>query len=184
MGRSYEHRSSLARSPRCGARIAYGGRFVRLCTKSRLTPVIPLIETTQEFFWDDLLEFIDERRVIPIVGAELVPDADGNEVPLTQVLATRLAERLRVPADEITGHDSLHQVVNSYVQKGGGREDVYPRLRAEGCWTNPTWSYFSATSATALRSSNKGRRPILSGSSPRVMPNDTRQPKRPLPPRL
>ena len=39
---------------------------------------------SQDFFWDDLLEYIEERRVIPIVGAELltVPDGAGGEIPL------------------------------------------------------------------------------------------------------
>jgi hypothetical protein len=87
--------------------------------------------TAQDFFWDDLLEFIAERRVIPIVGAELltVPDGTGAETPLQTVISQRLAERLRVPADDCTGDDALHQVVCRYVQRGGRREDVYPRVR-------------------------------------------------------
>jgi hypothetical protein len=31
-----------------------------------LIPAPPL----QAFFWDDILEFIEERKVIPIIGAE------------------------------------------------------------------------------------------------------------------
>jgi hypothetical protein len=87
--------------------------------------------TTQEFFWDDLLEYIEEGRVIPVVGAELltVPDGAGGEAPLMRVLAQKLAERLRVPADDCTGDDALHQVVCRYLQRGGRREEVYPRLR-------------------------------------------------------
>lgn len=86
----------------------------------------------QDFFWDDLLEYVGERRVIPVVGAELltVPDGAGGEIPLLRVLATRLAERLRVPAEDCTGDDALHQVVSRYVQRGGRREEVYPRLRS------------------------------------------------------
>jgi hypothetical protein len=85
----------------------------------------------QDFFWDDLLEYIEERRVIPIVGAELltVPDGAGGEVPLQRLLAQKLAERLRVPAADCLGDDALHQVVCRYVQRGGRREEVYPRLR-------------------------------------------------------
>ena len=85
----------------------------------------------QEFFWDDLLEYIDERRVIPVVGAELlmVPDESGAEVPLQRLLAQRLADRLRVPGADCTGDDALHQVVCLYLQRGGRREEVYPRLR-------------------------------------------------------
>ncbi|MEY2877929.1 MAG: hypothetical protein RLZZ15_309 [Verrucomicrobiota bacterium] len=85
----------------------------------------------QEFFWDDLLEYIGEKRVIPIIGAELltVPDGTGGEIPLMRVLAQRLAERLRVSADDCTGDDALHQVVCRHLQRGGRREEVYPRIR-------------------------------------------------------
>lgn len=85
----------------------------------------------QEFFWDDLLEYIGERRVIPIVGAELltVPDGAGGELPLMRVLAQKLAERLRVSAEDCSGDDALHHVVCRYLQRGGRREDVYPRIR-------------------------------------------------------
>jgi len=85
----------------------------------------------QEFFWDDLLEYIDERRVIPVIGAELLTVSDGavGEVPLTRVLAQRLAERLRVLAEDCTGDDALNHVVCRYLQRGGRREEIYPRLR-------------------------------------------------------
>ena len=68
------------------------------------------VPTAQEFFWDDLLEYIGEKRVIPIVGAELltVSDGTGGELPLMRVLAQKLAERLRVSAEDCTGDDALH----------------------------------------------------------------------------
>lgn len=85
----------------------------------------------QEFFWDDILEFIEERKVIPIIGAELlnVPDGKGGEMPLQRLLAQKLAERLRLPAVDCQGDDALHQVVCRYLQGGGRREEVYPRIR-------------------------------------------------------
>ena len=69
--------------------------------------------------------------MIPIVGAELlsVPDGKGGEVPLQRLLAQKLAERLRLPADGCEGDDALHQVVCRYLQGGGRREEVYPRIR-------------------------------------------------------
>ena len=78
----------------------------------------------QDFFWDDLLEYIDEQRVIPVVGAELltIPDGAGGEISLHRALAQKLAERLRVPADDCTGDDALHQVVCRHLQRGGRRE--------------------------------------------------------------
>jgi hypothetical protein len=92
-----------------------------------LTSAPPL----QEFFWDDLLEFIEERKVIPIVGAELlsVPDGRGGEIPLQRLLAEKLAERLHLPAEDRPGDDALHQVVCRFLERGGRREEVYPRIR-------------------------------------------------------
>jgi TIR domain/SIR2-like domain len=92
-----------------------------------LNPSLP----AQEFFWDDILEFIEERRVIPIIGAELLgmPDGAGGEIPLQRLLAGKLAERLHLPAEAWTGDDALHQVVCRYLQGGGRREEVYPRIR-------------------------------------------------------
>ena len=93
--------------------------------------LIPTSAPPQEFFWDDLLEFIDEHRVIPVVGAELstLPDGKGGTVSLHRLLATKLAERLRVPDAQSAEGDALHEVVCSYLARGGRREDVYPRLR-------------------------------------------------------
>jgi len=92
-----------------------------------LSPVPPL----QEFFWDDILEFIEEKKVIPIIGAELlcVPDGAGGEIPLQRLLATKLAERLHLPEEIGLGDDALHQVVCRYLERGGRREEVYPRIR-------------------------------------------------------
>ncbi len=93
--------------------------------------MIQPVPAAQEFFWDDLLEFIEERRVIPIVGAELltVPDGNGGEITLLGLLAQKLAERLHVGIEDYTGDDALHQVVCRHLQTGGRREEIYPRLR-------------------------------------------------------
>ena len=92
----------------------------------------PAAEPIPDFFWDDLLAYIEERRVIPILGPELftVPDGGGGEVPLPHLLALRLAERLRVPLDPASAGDHpLNDVVSRYLQGGGRREDIYPRVR-------------------------------------------------------
>ncbi len=81
-----------------------------------------------EEFWEELLAFIEERRVIPIVGPDLVVAEDGR--PLAQVLAAKLAEKLRVPAADLPAGFSLNDVVCRHVQARGRREDVYPKLRA------------------------------------------------------
>lgn len=83
----------------------------------------------QEFFWDDLLEYIEERRVIPIVGAELLTVPGDGDGSLQTLLAQKLAERLRLPPGPVGGEDALNDVVCRYLQHGGRREEIYPRLR-------------------------------------------------------
>lgn len=96
-----------------------------------LSHVLSSAPPLQEFFWDDILEFIEERKVIPIIGAELlnVPDGKGGEIPLQRLLAIKLAERLRLTEEVGSGDDALHQVVCRYLERGGRREEVYPRIR-------------------------------------------------------
>lgn len=81
-------------------------------------------------FWDDLLEFIEERRVVPIVGPEvLLADGAGGREPFHAVLAGRLAEKLRVRLPD--GADrTLDQVARAFLAQGGRREEIYPRLRS------------------------------------------------------
>lgn len=83
-------------------------------------------QTDLEEFWEDLLAFIEEGRVVPIVGADLATLPDGK--PLREHLAQRLAQRLRVNDDPSVRH-SLNEVVGAYVSRRGRREDVFPRLR-------------------------------------------------------
>ena len=81
-------------------------------------------------FWDDLLEFIEERRVVPIVGPDILfADPGTGRANLHALLAIRLAEKLRVRlADGI--EPSLDQVAGAFLSQGGRREEIYPRLRA------------------------------------------------------
>ena len=58
-----------------------------------MPPVLSMAQMTAgpEEFWDDLLAFIEEGRVVPVVGPELLTvKVDGHEVPLYQALAEQL----------------------------------------------------------------------------------------------
>lgn len=57
-----------------------------------------------EEFWDDLLAFIEDRRVIPVVGAELhTVMIHGQEVSLFRTLAMKLLEKYDImPTEEGT----------------------------------------------------------------------------------
>ena len=81
--------------------------------------------------WDDLLNYIEERRVIPIIGPELLQvDTDGGPRLLYEWLAEKLAARLGVDTDGLPQPLSLNDVVCCYLGERGRREEVYTRLRS------------------------------------------------------
>jgi len=84
-----------------------------------------------ELFWEDLLAYVEEKRVIPIIGPDVLSvEADGQEVPLYTFLAKRLSERLSISVNDLPEHYSINDVVCQHLRTGRRREDVYPRLRA------------------------------------------------------
>ena len=81
--------------------------------------------------WDDLLSFIEERRVIPIVGPELLQVAtpDGPR-QLYDWAAEKLAARLGVDTSLLPERYTLNDVVCWFFASRGRREEAYVRLRA------------------------------------------------------
>ena len=80
--------------------------------------------------WDDLLSFIEERRVIPIVGPELLMVAtDRGPRLLYDWVAERLAARLNVATRQLPERFTLDDVVCSFLANRGRREEAYVRLR-------------------------------------------------------
>ena len=92
--------------------------------------VVPL-STLDEDAWDDLLSFIEELRVIPIVGPELllVATERGPRLLLDWV-AERLAARLNVNIAELPQPYTLNDVVCWFLSARGRREEAYVRMRS------------------------------------------------------
>lgn len=83
-----------------------------------------------EELWEELLAYIEERRVVPVLGPSLVTvPVDGAEVPLATVLADRLADRLRIDRSALGPTPGLNEVASLFVSRGGRREEIYPKLR-------------------------------------------------------
>ena len=62
-----------------------------------LTASADLSRDFDEDAWDDLLNYIEEHRVIPIIGPDLLRvQTDGGLRPLYEWLAEKLAARLSV----------------------------------------------------------------------------------------
>ncbi len=81
--------------------------------------------------WDDLLNFIEERRVIPIVGPELLTvETDTGPRLLYDWMAERLAAKLGVDTAQLPVPYTLNDVVCWFLAARGRREDTYTRLRS------------------------------------------------------
>ena len=81
--------------------------------------------------WDDLLSFIEDRRVIPIVGPELLMVAtERGPRLLFDWAAERLAARLNVSTAELPRPYTLNDVACVFLAQRGRREEAYVRLRS------------------------------------------------------
>lgn len=83
-------------------------------------------------FWDDLLAFIEDRRVIPVVGAEvLTMDEGGKSFPLYRVVAERLLNKYKLSAAALPGdailreHHELNDAVCALATMGKRVKDLY-----------------------------------------------------------
>jgi hypothetical protein len=81
--------------------------------------------------WDDLLSFIEERRVIPIVGPELLQvSTESGPRLLYDWVAEKLAGRLNVDVTSLPQPYTLNDVVCWFLAARGRREEAYVRLRS------------------------------------------------------
>ena len=80
--------------------------------------------------WEDLLNYIEERRVITIVGPELLRvETDSGPRLLYEWLAEKLAARLNVDVRTLPAPYTLNDVVCQFLAARGRREEAYTRLR-------------------------------------------------------
>lgn len=81
------------------------------------------------FPWDDLLDYIEDGKVVPVVGHELVhAEYQGRRVSLQRVLAERLAERERLSV-EWSSHSELNDAVCAYLASPQARlAGLYDRV--------------------------------------------------------
>jgi len=94
-------------------------------------PSAPPVAVFDDDAWDDLLNFVEERRVIPIVGPELVTiQTEAGPENLYTWLARSLAARLNLPPAPGGQPATLNDVVVRHLANRGRREDVYARIRS------------------------------------------------------
>lgn len=79
-----------------------------------------------EGFWSNLLDYIEDRTVIPVIGSELVTVRDGDlDIPLHRWLAQQLTADLGLPVSELPAGYDLNDAVSLHVRQGGEREELY-----------------------------------------------------------
>ena len=95
------------------------------------TGMTTTLQVFDEDAWDDLLNYIEERRVIPIIGPDLLRvEIDGVSRPLYVWLAEKLAIRLSVDVTGLPEPLSLNDVLCCYLGQHGRREEAYTRIRS------------------------------------------------------
>ncbi|HXQ30837.1 MAG TPA: toll/interleukin-1 receptor domain-containing protein [Steroidobacteraceae bacterium] len=97
------------------------------------TPVLSVVHsaTLDDDAWEDLLSFIEDRKVIPIIGPELLQVAtDRGPRLLYDWVAEKLAARLNVDTSLLPRPYTLNDVVCWFLSARGRREEAYVRLRA------------------------------------------------------
>jgi hypothetical protein len=96
-----------------------------------MTAALSAHELFDDDAWDDLLNYIEEKRVIPIIGPDLLRvQTDRGLRPLYEWLAEKLAAKLSVDPSVLPQPLTLHDVVCAYLGQRGRREEAYTRLRS------------------------------------------------------
>jgi hypothetical protein len=95
---------------------------------------IPALPDTEEF-WEDLLLYVRHKRVIPVIGAELLTIEDnGRQVPLYRAVAERLLQKYKIDTKSSDGGETLrpghelNDAVCILAAAGKRIEDLYRRV--------------------------------------------------------
>ncbi len=95
-----------------------------------LSEGIPAMADLQEGFWDNLLDYIQDRTVVPVIGPDLVTvREDDQDIPLYRWLGRRLAVDLGLPAAELPPGFDLNDAVSLHLRRRGEREELYPQIQ-------------------------------------------------------
>jgi hypothetical protein len=75
-------------------------------------------------FWEDLLDFVEQGKIIPVIGEHAVTFGEGNE-PLYPWLALEMATRLGVNGTRLAATPTLNDVAREHLLAGGERNAIY-----------------------------------------------------------
>ena len=91
--------------------------------------------------WDRLLSEIEEKKVIPVIGSELlIMEMEGRKVFFYEYLAQELADRLEVDKETLSDNFSLDKVTTAFLANHGDPADIYFEIKeiiSSRDWTIP-----------------------------------------------
>jgi hypothetical protein len=96
----------------------------------------------REQLWETLLDWIEGRTVVPVVGPELILlEIDGEKIPLSRFLAREVGRRLQVDVRQLSPGFGLDEVASLYLrQPGSYPQDLYEEagdVMARAHWPSP-----------------------------------------------
>ncbi len=90
-----------------------------------------MISQQPSFNWDDLMDCIADKRVIPVVGKELLHvSVDGEVMLLETWLTKRLAEVLKIDISHLSKNCGLNEITLKHLEQGGQPRQIYSRLNS------------------------------------------------------
>jgi hypothetical protein len=91
----------------------------------------PSVVSFDDDAWDDLLNYVEEKQVIPIIGPELLTvQTESGPENLYAWIARSLAARLSLDSATLPARPTLDDVVTRHLANRGRREDLYTRIRS------------------------------------------------------
>jgi len=92
----------------------------------------------QERHWDRLLTEIEEGKVVPLIGPELLEIENNSQtINFYSYLAQLLAERLEIEESILPERYNLNDVSMAFISQHGDRNDIYYEIR--DIVLNSTW---------------------------------------------
>jgi len=85
------------------------------------------MDISAEDFWEDLLTYIDNGSVIPVLGQGTITFGESDQ-PFYGWLARRFAEKLGIPREEGAPEANLNDIACQHLLRGGAPNLLYLRL--------------------------------------------------------
>jgi hypothetical protein len=84
-----------------------------------------------DLFWDDLLLYLEQKQVIPIIGQDLLSvEVEGRSVNAYRLMAERFAEELKISSELLPQDFTLSQVIAAYPRFREKRSLIYSQAKA------------------------------------------------------